>query len=63
MIRKISFMLYPIIPSSVKKALNIFDIKIEDINFESIGEHDYLVVGNNINKINILFKKIDKNDD
>jgi methionyl-tRNA synthetase len=63
MIRKISFMLYPIIPSSVKKALNIFDIKIEDINFESIGEHDYLEVGNNINKINILFKKIDKNDD
>jgi methionyl-tRNA synthetase len=63
MIRKISFMLYPIIPSSVKKALNIFNIKIEDINFESIGEHDYLEVGNNINKINILFKKIDKNDD
>jgi methionyl-tRNA synthetase len=60
MIRKISFMLYPIIPNSVKKVLTIFDLKIEDINFESIGSHDYLKIGNNIHKIDILFKKIEK---
>ena len=63
MIRKISFMLYPIIPDSIKKALTIFDIKVEDINFESIGSHNYLVSGDKINKIDILFKKIEKNND
>ena len=63
MIRKISFMLYPIIPNSVKKALTIFNLKIEDINFESIGSHDFLKTGNNIHKIDILFKKIEKKND
>jgi methionyl-tRNA synthetase len=60
MIRKISFMLYPIIPDSIKKAITIFNLKVEDINFESIGIHDYLKPGNSINKIDILFKKIEK---
>ena len=60
MIRKISFMLYPIIPNSIKKALTIFNITIEEINFESIGSHDFLKSGNKINKIDILFKKIKK---
>ena len=63
MIRKISFMLYPIIPNSVKKALTIFNIKIENIDFESIGSHNYLKTGDNIKKINILFKKIEKKND
>jgi len=63
MIRKISFMLYPIIPDSVMKALTIFNIKIEDINFESIGSHNYLKTGDNIKKIDILFKKIEKKND
>jgi len=63
MIRKISFMLYPIIPDSIKKAITIFNLKIEDINFESIGSHDNLRTGNDINKIGILFKKIEKKDD
>ena len=30
-------MLYPIIPESAIKALNIFDLKDEDIDFNSIG--------------------------
>ncbi len=63
MIRKISIMLFPIIPDSIVKALSIFDLKIEDINFESIGSHNYLTKGNNINKIGILFKKIEKKND
>jgi methionyl-tRNA synthetase len=62
MIRKISFMLYPIIPNSIKKALTIFNIKVEEINLESVGSHDFLKPGNKINKIDILFKKIEKND-
>ena len=63
MIRKISIMLYPIIPNSVKKALTIFNLKINDISFQSIATHDYLKTGNNINKIDILFKKIEKKND
>ena len=56
-------MLYPIIPNSIKNALTIFNIKTEDITFESIGLHDYLKPGNTINKIGILFKKIEKKND
>ena len=63
MIRKISFMLYPIIPDSIEKALKIFNLNSNDVNFESIATHNYLKPGNNINKIDILFKKIEKNND
>jgi methionyl-tRNA synthetase len=63
MIRKISFMLYPIIPNSIEKALKIFDLNLKDINFESIGSHKYLKEGNKINKVGILFKKIEKKND
>ena len=63
MIRKISFMLYPIIPNSIEKALKIFNLDSSDINFESIGSNNYLKAGNNINKIDILFKKIEKIND
>jgi len=63
MIRKISFMLYPIIPDSIEKALKIFNLNVDDISFESIGSHNHLRPGNNINKIDILFKKIEKKDD
>ena len=63
MIRKISFMLYPIIPSSIEKALKIFDLGVDAISLETISKHDYLISGKPINKIDILFKKIDKQDD
>jgi methionyl-tRNA synthetase len=62
-IRKISFMLYPIIPDTIEKALKIFNLNSTDINIESISSHKYLKSGNNINKIGILFKKIEKNND
>ena len=57
MIRKISFMLYPIIPDSIDKALKIFNLNSGDIILETIASHDYLKAGNDINKIDILFKK------
>ena len=63
MIRKISFMLYPIIPNSIEKALKIFNLNVDAINYESIAIHDYLVSGKPINKIDILFKKIEKKND
>ena len=62
-IRKISFMLYPIIPDSIERALKIFNINTNNIDFVSIASHDYLKAGDEINKIDILFKKIEKKND
>ena len=62
-IRKISFMLYPIIPESVEKVLKIFNLNPKDVTFESVGTHDYLKTGSTISKIDILFKKIEKTND
>ena len=62
-IRKISFLLYPIIPNSIEKSLKIFDLNPDDINLESIATHDYLKSGNNLKKIEILFKKVEKKND
>jgi methionyl-tRNA synthetase len=59
-VRKISFMLYPIIPQSSLNALKIFDIKENQIEFSSLENHKYLKENNSINKIDILFKKIEK---
>ena len=62
-VRKISFMLYPIIPQSSLNALKIFSIKENEINYTSISNNEYLLNGNTINKIDILFKKIEKKND
>ena len=62
-IRKISFMLYPIIPESSLKALKIFNITEDQINLSSISKHDYLKPNTKINSIDILFKKIEKKND
>ena len=61
-IRKICFLLYPIIPDSSLKALKIFNINENEIIFSTISNHNYLKLGNKLNSIDILFKKIDKND-
>ena len=56
-------MLYPIIPQSALNALKIFEIGEIDINFSTLDNHNYLKGNNKINKIDILFKKIDTKDD
>ena len=58
LIRKISILMYPIIPETSLKALNIFDIEEKDINFNSLLNNEVLKQGMKINKINILIKKI-----
>ncbi len=63
MIRKISFMLYPIIPDTSLKALKIFDLKEDEIIFSTIANHNFLKLGNKLNSIDILFKKIEKKND
>ncbi len=62
-IRKLSFLLYPIIPNSSLKALKIFDINEDKIDFSSISENEYLKPNEKINMIEILFKKIEKKND
>ncbi len=62
-VRKISIMLYPIIPQSSLNALKTFNISESQINFSSLENHLYLNSNDNITKIDILFQKIEKNND
>ncbi len=62
-VRKISIMLFPIIPQSSLKALKIFNINEKEIDFSSIENHEFLKKGSPINSIGILFKKIEKQND
>tara|TARA_B100001057_G_scaffold499525_1_gene610563 strand:+ start:3176 stop:4246 length:1071 start_codon:yes stop_codon:yes gene_type:complete len=62
-VRKISFLLYPIIPDSSLKALKIFDLSEKDIKLETISNNEYIKKGNNLKKIDILFNKINKTHD
>ena len=61
-IRKLSIMLYPIIPESSLKVLKVFDLNEENISLESVKNNDFLKTNSGISKIDILFRKIDKND-
>ncbi len=63
LIRKISTMLYPIIPDSSLRALKIFNITIDNIDINTLKNHEVLVKNQKINKISILFKKIEKKND
>ena len=62
-VRKISFLLNPIIPDSSLKALKIFNLSQQDIELQTISNNEFLTKGMNINKIDILFKKIEKKND
>jgi len=62
LIRKISILLYPIIPNSSLKALKMFNIKEDKIDFNSIKFHENLKKNDKLNKISIMFKKVDRND-
>ena len=56
-IRKISILLNPIIPKTSLKVLEIFNLKQNDLVFDSIKNHESLISKNKIKKIDILFKK------
>ena len=61
-IRKVSILLNPIIPDTSLKVLDIFNLKQQDIDFDTIKDNKFLKPNSKIKKIGILFKKIDKND-
>ena len=62
-IRKICIMLFPVIPQTSLKALKIFDITEKEIDFSTLDDHDFLKSGEKINNIDILFKKIIREND
>ena len=62
LIRKISILMYPIMPATSLKVLKIFKIIEKDIDFNSIKSNEILKTNDDIEKISILFKKFDKND-
>ena len=61
-IRKVTIMLYPIMPSTSLKVLKIFSISENEIEFKSIIDNSFLKANTKIAKLDILFKKIEKND-
>ena len=62
-VRKVTFLLYPIIPQSSLKALKIFNLQEKDVIFKSIENNEFLKKGSTIYKIDILFNKIEKKND
>ncbi len=60
LIRKITVLLYPVIPQTSVKVLRIFEINEDSINFSTLDNNNFLKKGLKLNKLNILFKKIDK---
>ena len=62
LIRKFALLLYPIIPETSLKVLKIFDMSENDIQLATIKNHELNKKNAKINKIGILFKKIDKDD-
>ena len=60
LIRKITILLYPVMPETSVKVLDTFIFKENQINFSSLQNNEILKEKNKINKLNILFKKIKK---
>ena len=57
-IRKLSILLFPIIPLSAEKSLKSLNVSISNISLESIKNHEFLKKGGSLNNQGILFKKI-----
>ena len=60
LIRKISILLYPVIPESALRVLSIFNVKETELTYISIKNNNFLKPKTKIKKIEILFKKIEK---
>ena len=48
---------------NLKKLEKIFNLSQSDIELETISNNEFLTKGKDINKIDILFKKIEKKND
>lgn len=54
--------MYPIMPETSIKVMSIFNYREKDIKLDSFIENNFIKKNIKLNKIGILFKKIDKND-
>ena len=45
------------------KVLKIFNIEEKNISFDTVKDHNELIANTKINKIDILFKKIENKND
>ena len=60
LIRKITILLYPVMPETSVKVLSVFNETENSIDFTSIDNDEILKKNLKINKLDILFKKIEK---
>ena len=60
LIRKISILLYPVMPETCNKVIKVFNIEEKNISISSIENNKYLIPNNILNSLSILFKKIKK---
>ena len=60
LIRKISILLYPVMPQTTVKVLKTFNVEENQIDFLTLKNNEILKEKDKINKLDILFKKIDK---
>ena len=60
LIRKITILLYPVMPETSVKVLSVFNERENSIDFTSIDNNEILKKDLKINKLDILFKKIEK---
>ncbi len=60
LIRKITILLYPVMPETSVKVLYVFNETENSIDFKSIDNNEILKKDLKINKLDILFKKIEK---
>ena len=60
LIRKITILLYPVMPETSVKVLNVFNETENSIDFTSIDNNEILKKDLKINKLDIFFKKIEK---
>ena len=58
LIRKITILLYPVMPETTVKILNSFNIHEDELNLTSLQNNESLKKNDKINKLDILFKKI-----
>ena len=60
LIRKITILLYPVMPETSAKVLYVFNETENSIDFKSIDNNEILKKDLKINKLDILFKKVEK---
>ena len=60
LIRKITILLYPIIPNTSINVMKIFDLSENEILLDTIKNNNFIEIGTKIKNIGILFKKVEK---